>query len=263
VNRLSLGVQSFHPAVLKTLERQHNVDQAIDVINRAAKRFANVSLDLIFGVPGQTPEIWHQTLETAVKLPLTHLSTYGLTFESGTDFFRRLKRGRITAANEETERAMYAAAMDELPLAGFPQYEISNFARPSFECRHNHVYWTGREYFAFGPGAARYVTGIRSTNARSVTGWIHAWNNHQPAFHEVEELTQEEKIREAIFLGLRLIRGLNLQDFEQRFGIPIDSVEPAAVQQHCAAGLLEIVDGHLRLSRAGRFLADTVVTDFL
>lgn len=263
VNRLSLGVQSFHPEVLQTLERQHNADQAIDVIHRAAERFANISLDLIFGVPGQTPEIWNQTLQTALQLPLSHISTYGLTFESGTDFFRRLKHGRITPANEETERSMYAAAMDVLPAAGFPQYEISNFARPTFECRHNHVYWTAGEYFAFGPGAARYVSGIRSTNARSVTHWIQSWNSDQPAFHEVEELTQEEKIREAVFLGLRLVRGINLQEFEHRFGKPVDVIEPVALQRHCADGLLEVVNGHLRLSHAGRFLADTVVTDFL
>ncbi|MEZ6131977.1 MAG: radical SAM family heme chaperone HemW [Planctomycetaceae bacterium] len=263
VNRLSLGVQSFDDNVLATLERQHTSSEAIDIVDRASERFENVSLDLIFGVPGQTPKSWQDTLNTAVSLPLNHVSTYGLTFEKGTEFFRRLTHGSLVATPDTTERDMYETAMNTLNAAGLQQYEISNFARPGYECRHNHVYWDAAEYFAFGPGAARYVSGTRSTNARSVVRWINSWANHIPVFQESEHLSPEEKAREAIFLGLRRIQGIDLAAFQTRFGIDARSIEPQHLQNHMTTGLLEIVDGALRLTNEGRFLADTVVGDFV
>jgi len=263
VNRLSLGVQSFDGDVLKTLERQHDRSEAIEVVHRAAEYFGNVSLDLIFGVPGMSLETWLESLAIAKSLPLQHVSTYGLTFEKGTDFFSRMKSGGLVAMPDELERDMYAAAMRDLAEAGFRHYEISNFAKPGHECRHNQVYWAAEEYFAFGPGAARYVNGIRSTNARSVVRWVNHWNQGRPVFQEVEQLSREEKMREAVFLGLRLNDGISLDAFQQRYGRSLNSIEPAALEQHLSAGLLEIADGSLRLTQEGRFLADTVVSDFL
>ena len=263
VNRLSLGVQSFDDAVLKTLERQHNRFEAIDVVQRAAARFSNLSLDLIFGVPWQTQESWQETLNIATSRPLTHVSTYGLTFEKGTEFFQRLQRGNLAALSDEVERQMYQTAMQHLNDAGFQHYEISNFARPGFACRHNQVYWAAEEYFAFGPGAARYVNGFRSTNARSVVRWLNSWAQQKPALQEVERLNAQEKMREAVFLGLRLVAGISLLHFQQHFGRSLETIEPDSLQKHLSGGLLEIEDGHLRLTAEGRFLADTVIADFL
>lgn len=263
VNRLSLGIQSFDQSTLSTLERQHSPEEAADVVTRADRLFGNLSADLIFGVPGLSLATWQQTLEAAVRLPVRHLSTYGLTFEKGTDFFRRQQAGQLQAVPDELERQMYAEAMSRLPDAGFEHYEISNFAQPGFTCRHNMVYWQAAECFAFGPGAARYVDGIRSTNARSVTRWLRAWSNGEPALQDVEELTSEHRLREAVFLGLRRIGGIDLNDFQRRFAADPREFAQQACDANLQHQLLEIVDDHLRLTAEGRFVADSVVLDFL
>ena len=263
VNRLSLGVQSFDEEVLKTLERQHTSADAHDVVDRAVDAFEHVSLDLIFGVPGQTFGAWDATLSAAQQVPIDHVSTYGLTFEKGTEFYRRLQSGHIDATPDDLERDMYAAAMSQFGSAGVPQYEISNFARPGTECRHNMVYWQAQEYFAFGPGAARYVNGVRSTNARNVSRWINCWLKGEVALQEVEQLSAPEKIREAIFLGLRLVDGIDIGRFRDRFGCDVVDVARSSAQHHLQDGLLEVADSHLRLTLEGRFLADTVMADFL
>lgn len=263
VNRLSLGVQSFDDHVLKTLERQHDAGMARSVVENAAAIFDSVSVDLIFGVPGQTRETWQQTLQTAIDLPVQHVSTYGLTFEKGTSFFRRQREGDLQAVADELERSMYADAIDILEQAGFRHYEISNFAIPGRECRHNFAYWTGRPYLAYGPGAARYVNGIRSTNARSVKRWIESWLNHQPALQESEQLNNKQRAREAIFLGLRLVDGFDMKEFARRFRTTVNDLAGESLQHHLSGGSLQIIDDHLRLTREGRFIADSVVTDFL
>ncbi len=268
VNRLSLGVQSFDPDILKTLERHHSPDEAVDVVQRAAAIVDNVSLDLIFGVPGQTLDAWSESLSIAETLPLRHVSTYGLTFEKGTDFFRRQNSGHLSAVPDELEREMYALAMQRLTeknssALGFQHYEISNFAEPGFECRHNMVYWAAQEYFAFGPGAARYINGQRSTNARSVTRWVKSWLQNQPALQDSETLDAAAKIKEAVFLGLRRIGGIDLDLFETVHGVDLRTEFPEAVDSNIGNGLLEISGGMLRLTSEGRFLADSVVVDFL
>jgi oxygen-independent coproporphyrinogen III oxidase len=263
INRLSLGVQSFDAEVLKTLERQHTPAVAQDVVHRAVDAFEHVSLDLIFGVPGQTSDSWDATLAAARQLSISHVSTYGLTFEKGTDFYQRLQRGHIQATPDDLERDMYAAAMSQFGNAGIPQYEISNFARPGSKCRHNMVYWQAQEYFAFGPGAARYVNGVRSTNARNVSRWINCWLKGEAALQEVEQLSAEEKVCEAIFLGLRLVDGVDISNFRDRFGCDVTDIAMTSAQQHLENGLLEIADNHLRLTLDGRFLADMIMADFL
>lgn len=263
VTRLSLGVQSFDAAILKALERHHSPAEAVETIHRAAERFQNLSCDLIFGVPGLSAETWLASLEMAASLPLQHVSTYGLTFEKGTDFYTRLQKGNLHSVPDELERDMYAAAMQYLSTQGFQHYEISNFARPGFECRHNKVYWMADEYFAFGPGAARYVDGIRSTNSRNVVRWINNWSRDEISLQEFEQLTAGEKVREAVFLGLRLVSGIHLKTFQQRFGIDLMQLETSTLEKHFAGGLLEVSDDHLRLTDQGQFVADTVISDFL
>ncbi|MEO1984585.1 MAG: radical SAM family heme chaperone HemW [Fuerstiella sp.] len=263
VNRLSLGVQSFDAAVLKTLERQHTPAVAHEVVHRAIDAFDVVSLDLIFGVPGQTLDAWNATLAVAQQLPIRHVSTYGLTFEKGTDFYRRRQQGQINSTPDDLERDMYAAAISQFGHSGVPQYEISNFAQPGSECRHNMVYWQADEYFAFGPGAARYVNGVRSTNARNVSRWINYWLKGEVALQDMEQLSADAKIREAIFLGLRLVAGIDINGFLNRFGCDVGEIARDSAERHLEDGLLEVADSHLRLTSAGRFMADTVMADFL
>ncbi len=267
VNRISLGVQSFDPAILKTLERTHSPQDSRDVVCRVHSAFPNVSLDLMFGVPGQSESSWHQTLVTAVELPVQHVSAYGLTFEKGTTFYRRRSQDQLQPVSSEDERGQYAMAMSILKEAGFQQYEISNYARPGAECRHNKVYWDACEYFAFGPGAARYVNGVRSTNSRNVKRWIECWLQNEPLLQTCEQLSATERAREAVMLGLRRNRGIEQHAFQQRFGCSVRSLAPAAFTQHLEQGLLvevlEDSDRWLRLSDEGRFLADSVIVDFL
>jgi oxygen-independent coproporphyrinogen III oxidase len=172
VNRISLGVQSFDDQLLAVLERNHHGSTIGEVLKRLRGTIDNVSFDLIFAVPGQTLELWRDSLRQTVELGARHVSTYGLTFEKGTSFWSRRQTGGLQAAPEELEREMYAHAMSFLQSRGFQQYEISSFALPGFRSRHNQVYWSGRPYLAFGPGASRFIDGVRETNHRSVTTWL-------------------------------------------------------------------------------------------
>ncbi len=264
ITRVSLGAQSFDAAALQVLERDHRPEDIADVIARLEQQgLCNRSVDLIFGVPGQSLPQWEQTLEAAISLGVEHISTYGLTYEKGTSFWKRRNRGGLNPVEEETERAMYAAAMDVLPVAGFEHYELSNFARDRYRCRHNQVYWQGASYFAFGPGAARYMNGIRSTNHRSVTTWLKRVLAGASAVAESEELTDEQRARELVMLGLRQMTGIDIREFDERTGFSLRGLAPAAFDRFIADGLLEQMEGRVRLSREGRFLADTVIAEFL
>jgi len=264
VNRVSLGAQSFDAGALKVLERDHRPEDIGDVVARLESRgLRNRSVDLIFGVPGQSLETWEQTLEAAIALDVEHLSTYGLTYEKGTAFWTRRHSGTLRPVDQEAERAMYAAAMRRLPAAGYGQYELSNFAREGFRCRHNQVYWRGAAYFAFGPGAARYVGGSRSTNHRSVTTWLKRVLAGESPVAESEALSAQARARELIMLGLRQTAGIDLAAFADRTGYPLRDLEPAAFDRFLAEGLLEEQGGRVRLTTEGRFLADTVIAEFL
>lgn len=263
VNRVSLGVQSFDPAILKLLERDHRRDEIVSAAERLFHSIPNFGFDLIFGIPGQTVALWEETLDEAFSLLPMHLSTYGLTFEKGTSFYSRLIKGSLQRCAEESEREMYAMAMDRLPVPGYQQYEISNFAQPGFRSRHNEVYWKGLPFFGFGPGAARYIAGRRELNHRSVTTWIKRVRAGQSPIAESEQLSPPEHARERVMLGLRRREGIDLAEFRERTGFDLQELSPESLARHLRNGLLEQIEGHVRLTREGRFVADTVVADFL
>lgn len=263
VNRVSLGVQSFSPQVLTLLERDHTLKDIALVMTRVRRRIHNVSLDLIFGVPGQSLDDWRDTLRRVIDHAPEHVSTYGLTWESGTAFGTRRDRGDLVPVDEELERAQYAMAMEELPAAGFEQYEISNFARPGFRCRHNEVYWAGAEYWAFGPSAASYRNGRRETNIRSVLGWLARIEQGRSPVADAEELDPRHRARELLFLGLRRCDGVDRADFRRRSGFDLDDIAADAIATNVGRGWLEKTATSIRLTREGRFVADRVVADFL
>jgi oxygen-independent coproporphyrinogen III oxidase len=263
VNRVSLGVQSFDPAVLKSLERDHLRGDILAAAAHVRRRIENVSLDLIFGVPGQTLAVWRDTLRQAIELAPPHISTYGLTFEKGTAFWTRRAKGQLAPASEDLEREMYALAMDELAAAGYEQYELSSFARPGRACRHNQTYWRGLPYYGFGPGAARYIGGRRETNHRSVTTWLRRVLAGESPTAEAETLSPEDSARELAVLSLRTAAGLDRADFQARTGFAIDELAAEALRRHVGLGLLDDDGRRVRLTRAGRFVADAVVVDFL
>lgn len=263
VNRISLGVQSFDDATLTMLERDHRRADVFDCMERVRKRIDNISLDLIFAVPGQSLETWETTLQTAVDLSPMHLSTYGLTFEKGTAFWTRREKGELPQAPEELERRMYEVTMERLADNGFYQYEISSFARPEFRCRHNQVYWTGKSYYGFGPGAASLINHERRQNHRSVTTWLKKSLAGESAIGETELLDPESRARELLVLGLRTNDGVSRRAFSELSGFDVDEFVGETIRHLVATGLLTDNGSTITLSHEGRFLADTVAGELL
>jgi oxygen-independent coproporphyrinogen-3 oxidase len=260
VNRVSLGAQSFQPHLLRTLERHHqpaDVPRAVEVIRQ---RIPLLSLDLIFGVPGQTLAEWDADLRQALALEPDHLSTYGLTYEKGTRLWKQRRRGQIQALPEETELALYEHAMTTLEAAGLEQYEISSFARPGKRCRHNQVYWANHAYFGFGMGAARYVELRREVNTRDLHTYLRRALAGEPAAFQSEVLPPEERARETIGLQLRRAEGINRLSFAQQTGFDLDALAGPALVRHGQLGLLQDDGASVRLTRRGRCVRGSAAT---
>ncbi|MCI0455684.1 MAG: radical SAM family heme chaperone HemW [Gemmataceae bacterium] len=263
VNRVSLGAQSFHPHLLQILERNHRPAHITTAVESLRARIENVSLDLIFGVPGQTAEQWQADLQAALALEPTHLSTYGLTYEKGTRLWKQRRAGTVEPLAEEAELALYTTAMDVLEAAGFEHYEISSFARPGWRCRHNQVYWANEAYFGFGMGAARYVEGRRELNVRGLEGYIRRALSGQPAAFQSECLGPEERARETAGLQLRRAEGILREPFRRQTGFDLDALAGLAIGRHVALGLLMDEGGAVRLTRRGKCVADALVCALL
>jgi oxygen-independent coproporphyrinogen-3 oxidase len=264
VDRVSLGAQSFRTESLRVLERHHGrpeVEQAVAIVG---PRFPRWSLDLIFGVPGSELDHWRSDLDVALGFGPAHLSCYGLVFEKGTALWKQQQSGEVRPVDEEVERSMYEATMERLAGAGLAMYEISNFARPGHESRHNLVYWANEAYFGFGVGAARYVRGVRSVNTRDLAGYLRRIEEGETARGPTEELPPEERARETAILMLRRTAlGIDREDFRQRTGFEIDRLAGPAIERFQTQGYLEDDGRRLRLTHEGVFVADRVLCDFL
>lgn len=262
VTRVSLGGQSFDPQKLRTLERDHTPAQLQACLD-ATRTFPTGALDLIFAVPGETVSTWRHDLTTAIASGIPHISTYGLTFERGTTFWNRREKGQLQSQEEETERTMYALAIELLTSAGYEHYEVSNFAQPGHRCRHNEVYWAGESYFAAGPGAARYVNGRREMNHRSVTTWLKRVLAGQSPIAETEQLSPEGRARELLVFGLRRMEGVERTDFLARTGFDLDALAGEPLQRFIDYGLLADDGQRIRLTRSGLFVSDSLWPHFL
>jgi oxygen-independent coproporphyrinogen III oxidase len=264
VNRLSIGVQSFDPRELRVLGRRHTPQDVARAIAAArAAGFDNVSLDLIFGVPGQTEESWAASLDAAVALGVEHLSCYGLTIEEGTPYATWFARDPGAFADENREARMYAIAIDRLRAAGFAQYEISNWSKPGFRSQHNALYWANEQYLGLGVGAASYLEGVRSTSTRDLEAYCEAALAGRPVPGERERLEGAARAGEAIMLALRTAEGVDLAAFRERYGIDVNERYRAVVDDLVAAGVLAADAAHLRLTERGRFVANDVCGAFL
>ncbi|MCA9137138.1 MAG: radical SAM family heme chaperone HemW [Planctomycetales bacterium] len=263
VNRLSLGIQSFNDRKLRTLDRSHSGEYAEATIRRAAQVIPNVSIDLIFAAPGESPADWHRDIRTAASLPIKHVSTYALTFEKGTSFWSRRNRGTLTTVDESDELAMYDDARNVFSEAGLAHYEISNFARSGFRCRHNLCYWSGDGWYAAGPGAAAFVDGQRVVNHRSTTTYLKRIENGESPIAESEKISDEQAARESAAFGVRLIDGIDLALLAGRTGIPIESLCAVELDQLLEQGLIERVEHRIKLTDRGIHFADTVASEFL
>lgn len=263
VNRVSLGVQSFRTDKLKLLERDHDRKQVEAAAELLLPQIPNLSFDLIFAAPGETLSQWEADLQSAIALGTTHISTYGLTFEKGTTFWNRLHHDQLHEVDEELQREMYLAAIDHLTGAGFQHYEVSNFARPGHESRHNMQYWLGKRYFAAGPGASRHVGMIRETNHRSTTAYIRRMQQGTSPVAEHEELTSQMKAKELLVFGLRMLAGVHIPTFQKDTGMTPWELCGTEIEQFMALDLLTYSYERLRLTREGLLLADTICVELL
>lgn len=263
VNRLSLGVQSFRREKLQTLERDHDGAAAMAAVEQAASVIPNLSIDLIFAAPDETTTDWEADLATAYRLPIQHLSTYALTFEKGTAFWNRRRRGQLNAPAEDTELAMYDAARRHAAAADWDHYEISNFAAPGSRCRHNVHYWMGRGWYGFGPGAAAFVQGCRSVNHRSPRRYIDLCLSDRDPRHELETITPAAWACERLAFGIRMLDGVDVATLVSDSGFDVTTWKADAIERFCDRGWLRRRDTHLQLTDDGLLWSDTIAADFL
>lgn len=229
VNRLSMGIQSFQDELLQLIGRRHNAQQAIEAVQMAQEAgFENISIDLMYALPTQTMDQWKADIETALQLGVQHISSYGLMYEEGTAMTKMLEAGQIEAIDEETENGMYDYLCERLKEAGFVHYEVSNFALPGYEAKHNSNYWNGTPYIGIGAGAHSYVPPVRSWNESNVEAYIAGTQQRGS-----ETLTETDLYNESIMLGLRTNRGIVL---------PISSQSRSKVERLAQKGLVRITD---------------------
>ena len=263
VNRVSLGAQSFHPHLLNVLDRRHLPSHVAEAAERVRRRIAVVSLDLIFGAPGQTESEWRADLAAALALGPDHLSTYGLTYEKGTPLWKHRERGQVRPLDEDAELALYSTAIDVLEATGFEHYEISSFARPGRRCQHNEVYWANEAYFGFGMGAARYVRGKRELNSRHLKTYIRRALSGEPATFQSEALEPMERARETMAVQLRRAEGIDRAAFRMQTGFDLEATANPALRSLIEQGLLADDGASVRLTRRGKYVADGVVERLL
>lgn len=263
IDRVSLGAQSLDAQRLVVLQRDHTPDDVRRAVHRARSFARSVSLDLIFACPGETLAQWQCDLEQALRLEPDHVSCYGLTYERGTLFWSLRRRGALRELDDETQRAMFEHAIDHLAAAGYEHYEVSNYARAGHRCRHNENYWLAGQYYAAGPGAARYVDRCRETNHRSTTTYLRRVLAGQSPVAQREVLTPEEQAREALVLGLRRRDGVDRAAFQQRFGVAVDQLAGEALRRFATWGLLHDDGQSVRLTRDGLLVSDSLWPDLL
>jgi oxygen-independent coproporphyrinogen-3 oxidase len=264
INRVSFGVQSFDDLELQMLGRTHSAQDAREAVRMArAAGFANISIDLIAGLPEQKMETWRGNLDEACSLAPDHLSVYLLELYRDAPLLHRIERGELRALDEELTVEMYFALMDEAERFGLEQYEISNWARPGCSSRHNLKYWTGAPYWAFGVSAAGYDGESRWSNTRNIHEYLaQVESGHSPVDSRAE-LDDEDRQSEALFLGLRLRDGVDLQAHRRRFGVNVVDRYRDELERLCEAGLIELSDENIVISRKGKVLANEVFAAFV
>lgn len=262
VTRVSMGAQSFIPAELDALERLHKPDDiAPSVATLRRHGLDNFNLDLIFGIPGQTPPSWAESLRAAMELAPQHIACYGLTYEPGTRLTAQRRAGHVAACEENTEAELYFLALDTLSSAGFGQYETSNYALPGRECRHNLLYWRNRPYIGVGPSAAGCILGRRHKNVPDIAAYIRLIDERGRAEMESEVVTPEMLMLELPMMQLRLAEGLSIGEFTARTGVDPREVFHGPLERFVAGSLMIVSESHIQLTREGRLLSDAILRE--
>ena len=263
VNRVSLGVQTFNDKHLKRIGRSHNEAQiysTIDALKTAG--FQNISIDLIYALPGQTMDDVRSNVAKALSLNIPHLSLYSLILEHHTVFMNKMRRGKLHLPTEDLEAEMFEYIISEMERNGFEHYEISNFTKPGFESRHNLMYWDNVEYYGVGAGASGYLHGIRYRNRGPIQHYLKGVSEGNARLSE-EVLSKNEMMEEELFLGLRKKEGVSIGKFEQKFGTSFEKRYGQIVQELQSDGLLKENNGFIQMTKKGLFLGDTVAEKFI
>ncbi|MDR1584771.1 MAG: radical SAM family heme chaperone HemW [Prevotellaceae bacterium] len=257
--RLSIGVQSFDDGDLKRINRRHTSLQAIEAVRNAQKAgFMNISIDLIYGLPGQDLERWKKQLEQAFALKVQHISAYGLTYEEGTKLWRQRAKGEVRATTDETMNEMYQLLLETVKNNGFEAYEISNFAKPGFRSRHNSSYWKQRPYIGLGPSAHSFDGVSRQWNVASIRKYTDALANNSPSF-EREELTLFDRYNDYIMVSLRTSEGIDEAYIRLEFGKELASYCLENIKRFIQTEKIYRLNGNFRLTTAGILISDHII----
>jgi oxygen-independent coproporphyrinogen-3 oxidase len=271
VNRISIGVQSFCDNELAFLGRGYSAKQAEKIIGAAEIiGFKNIGIDLIFAVPGSNLKNWRETIKKASQSSIQHISAYSLTYEKNTPLEKTKLSGKIKTVDEDTDRKMFEAAIRKLADAGFEHYEISNFAKPGFKCRHNLTYWKNDFYLGVGPSACSYIGDCRTENISDIDKYVkYIEQNREPAadFGELSraekiKITPSEKASQTAVLNLRLIEGIDLTEYRQKTGFDIFDFFGRSIEKNLKSNLLQLKDSRLSMTKEAMPIADSVLCDF-
>ncbi|MFN8393271.1 MAG: radical SAM family heme chaperone HemW [Bacteroidia bacterium] len=262
INRLSVGIQSFSNADLKLLNRNHDAQQA-DRCVKAAQDLGieNITIDLIYGIPGSGMKQWHENVSQAIGLQVPHVSAYALTVEEKTLLHHQVSKGLLSPEPDSAHESQYFHLIDRLGEAGILQYELSNFARPGFRSRHNGAYWQGIPYLGLGPSAHSFDGESRCWNAPNNAQYLRAIADGKSAIAQTETLTDRDQLNEYIMTHLRIVEGIDLGLMRERWGHDLLSLHEEEIEEWTAEGLVRIEDSHFRLTRHGFMVSDAIIRE--
>ena len=260
INRLSIGIQSFFDEDLKLMNRAHNAGEAEQCIKEAKQYFDNITIDLIYGIPGMDNERWKSNIQRALDFGLPHISSYALTVEPRTALKKFIEKGVVPDVDDEQAQEQFHILVDMLAEQGFVNYEISNFGKPGFFSNNNTAYWLGKKYLGVGPSAHSFDGKNRGWNIRNNPTYIKKIDEGILPM-EVEALSQSDRYNEAVMTGLRTVWGVSLEKIEKEFGLTYLDYLNQQAQKYVEQGLLQLVDGKLLTTKKGKFLADGIASD--
>ena len=262
-NRISIGIQSFDDKDLKRINRRHTSEQAEEAVKNAQKAgFGNISIDLIYGLPFQTMEAWGDQLDIALSLQIQHISAYGLTYEEGTVLWKQRENGKIEVVDDLVMNEMYLLLLDKIKIKGFEAYEISNFALPGYQSRHNSAYWKQEPYLGIGPSAHSYDVVSRQWNIASITDYIKAINSNS-VFYEREELSLNDRYNDFIMVSLRTSEGLDVKIMEKDFGHELAEYCLQNIKTFIDSEQVYYSDGKLRLTAEGIQISNLILIQLM
>ncbi|MED3548926.1 radical SAM family heme chaperone HemW [Cytobacillus praedii] len=264
VNRISFGVQTFNEELLKRIGRAHRAKDVFQSIDLAKKTgFENISIDLIYSLPGQTLADFKETLATAFSLDIQHYSGYSLIIEPKTVFYNLMRKGKLLSPGEDVEAEMFEVLMEEMEKRGFKQYEISNFSKPGYESKHNLTYWNNEWYYGFGAGAHSYVNGSRISNHGPLKKYMNSVNERRLPILDRHKVTKVEQMEEEMFLGLRKTAGVSITRFIEKFEENPVALYKNELKALTFRDLIQVTDDQICLTKQGRFLGNEVFQSFL